>query len=311
MSDDAQTLINAIGDWKLRLETRDMMEPKRTVDNQGIVRTEMEFKTQLLQFPRAVVEETVQAVPKPVKCTLLDVTILSNATIGVDFGVGTSRPLPMTTPYFRLAIDQMGRKPSFVPLSVHSGSLIVTPPCTPTGLITANISTGIYSAVAQRTALTCFAVTSLVAASGSQAGAVFDEGCPDDGIQTRDYSYGASGVVSETINLGDVAIAEATLDDASVVWVAYDFFASASWACSLGPCSDGSGGSSNSSGDVCNNFLALYDPFGAPPAGTTSSANVACSGSGWTVGTTGAGLAVAFQNPALLMGCEQVFTAGY
>ena len=124
--------------------------------------------------------------------------------------------------------------------------------------------------------------------------------------------WGASGVITEFVDFGDVAIAEASLaeqnPDEAIVWVAYTFSASAGWECTSA-CSDGSRGTS-SDGEVCSSFLQLGDPLNPPSSPVTGSAAVVVAGAGWSNDTSA--LCVYFQDPTVTGGgCTPRFDVTY
>ena len=307
----AETLTSAIGAFKLELDFRDNIRPRRTVTVDKVIITETGFSSQLPGSSWRSQEQ--QSAPSPrSECSLANVTVLYNATEGTDFGIGTPRPLKISRAGFLAAVNQFSSDPAFTPLETHSGALAVTPPCAPTGAIT---GTSMESSSA-RVAGTCFQARSTASCSGADGQTVTDPECPDigdvPGSGQRTSVWGASGIITEFVDFGDVAIAEASFaeqnPDAAIVWVSYSFSAEARWECTSA-CSDGTGGTS-SEGAVCSSFLQLGDPLSPPSTPVTGSAAVVVAGAGWANDPTS--LCVYFQDPTIsASGCTPRFDVTY
>ena len=93
----AETLTTAIGAFKLELDFRDNIRPRRMATPDKVIITETGFSSQL-PGGSGRAQELQSAPLRPSKCSLANVTILSNAIAGADFGMGTPRPLKIRAP---------------------------------------------------------------------------------------------------------------------------------------------------------------------------------------------------------------------
>jgi hypothetical protein len=213
-------------------------------------------------------------------CSYGNVNIVVNGTQPTDLGYGSPRPLRLLKSDWMIEVDSVIEFPNSPQLSAHTANLDVTPGCSFAAEVTDSTGITVLKTIG------CFATSLSQSYSGSGSDTTNEgcDACPPD-CQNRQEQWGASGAIDEFLDLGDIAIQEASLDLATYVYVRYSFAAEAGWECAIGPCAGGEDcidpatgiqcgpAGSSSSGLVCCNYLGMGDPA-SPPAGTTSSVPV-------------------------------------